>query len=311
MSKTPVKFSHFTLNEKLTNQLYLCKSCGGYTLLRMEHCSHCSQAKGYLSMDQFISKKYRLKFQSDVFLLLFLLFIAVLFTFNPISIAIIGIIGAAAIILFCIFKLLIRSSEKNYLLMNQVTADREKIKRGIHVNKTFAEKKIQDYAYLEAYEILRIIGLFSNDDDTKKLKLTCLNTFIIRKDMQLEMDTVVPNMYSKEFITYLANAAKVQRQLVNKKVLDYVVTYEREIQEHFSNEIFIIVAGAALRMKQYFLIYEEFIMKYADDLPKERIIRLCTLLDSINSYEIEESKKRAHHLLHTKFNQEPFVMALH
>ncbi|WP_102273122.1 hypothetical protein [Cytobacillus massiliigabonensis] len=311
MSKTPVKFSPFMFKEKLTNRLYVCKNCSGYTLLHMEHCSHCSQAKGYFTMEQFISKKYRLTFQSDIFLLLFLLFIAVFFTFHLSSIVIIGTIGAAAIIFFSIFKLLMRSSEKKHFLMNQVIADREKIKRGIQVNKKFAEKKVQNSAYLEAYEILRIIGLFWNDDSIKELKLICLNTFIIRKDMQLEMDTVVPNRYSKEFITYLGSAAKVQRHLVNKKILDYVVTYERQIQEHFSNEIFITVAGSALRMKQYFLIYEDFIMKYVDEMPRERVIRLYQLLESINSYEIGESKKRAHQLLLSKFNEDPFAAALH
>ncbi|MFO1443243.1 hypothetical protein KDN24_08445 [Bacillus sp. Bva_UNVM-123] len=251
-------------------------------------------------MNQMISRQYRLKFQSDILLFMILLFIAVIFTFSLVKIAIIASFGLVAITFYSIFKLLTRSSESKHILLHQVTTDMEKIKRGLLLNKKIAEKKIQHTSYLDAYEILRSIGLFWNDDSIKELKLICLNSFIIRKDMPLEMDTVVPNMYSKEYVTYLGNAVKVQRNLVNKKVLDYVVTYEEQILEHFSKEILINVAGAALRMKHYFILYEEFIMKYVEDMPKERVLRLSKLLELINIQEVEHSKERVNNLIRSR-----------
>jgi hypothetical protein len=310
MTRIPVKLNPFAIPETSAAQLHVCKNCGIYTLLPDEYCTHCSNVKGYYTMDQFISKKFRLRFQSNLFLLLALLFIGLIFTFDLVAFTLLGIIGLIAIFSFSLIQYKGRSTEKKHLLLSQITSDKEKIIRGMEKNKEYVENKMEDGLYLEAYEILRNISLFWNDDSIKQLKLKCLNHFIIRKDMPLEMDTVIPESYSTEFIIYLESAAKVQRNLVNKKVIEYVIYYEDEIKESFSNDLFVLVAGSALRMKQYFIAYETFIMNYVEDMTKERIIRLKKLLDSIDTHDVQESKERVDELIRTKYYGDQEVMAL-
>jgi hypothetical protein len=307
--KIPVKLNPFAIPDTSTSQLHVCKNCGIYTLLPEEFCTHCSNVKGYYTMDQYISKKFRLRSQNNFFILITLLFIGLIFTFDIVAFTLLGLIGLISIFLYSFIQFKNRSLEKKHILLSQITSDKEKIIRGLERNKEYVEKQMEAGLFLEAYEILRNISLFWNDDSIKVLKLECLNHFIIRKDMPLEMDTIIPDEYSTSFIMYLESAAKVQRNLVNKKVIEYVISYEEEIKEGFSKDILVIIAGSALRMKQYFIAYEEFIMNYIEDMSKERIIRLSKLLESIDTHDIQESKERVDELIRTRNYGDPEVMA--
>jgi hypothetical protein len=309
MTRVPVKLSPFAIPETSTSHLYVCKNCGIYTLLPEEYCTHCSNVKGYYSMEQFISKKFRLRSQSNFFLLLSLLFIGLIFTFDLVAFTLLGMIGLITISTFSFLQFKNRSSEKRHILLSQITSDKYKISRGLQLNKDYVEKKMEDGQFLEAYEILRQISLFWNDDSIKELKLKCLNHFVIRKDMPLEMDSIIPDSYSTEFIIYLESSVKVQRNLVNKNVIEYVINYEEEIKESFPKELFVLIAGAALRMKQYFIAYEAFIMNYVEDMSKERIIRLKNLLESIDTHDVQQSKDRVEDLIRTKNYGDQEVLA--
>jgi hypothetical protein len=309
MMRIPVKLNPFAIPETAASQLHVCKNCGIYTLLPEEYCTHCSNVKGYYPMDQFIAKKFRLRSQSNFFLLISLLFIGLIFTFDLVAFTLLGLVGLITISAFSFLQFKNRSSEKKHILLSQITSDKDKIIKGLEMNKEYVEKKIEDGHFLEAYEILRTITLFWNDDSIKDLKLKCLNHFVIRKDMPLEMDSIIPDSFSDEFILYLESAVKVQRNLVNRNVIEYVMNYEEEIKESSSNELFVLVAGAALRMKQYFIAYESFIMNNVEDMSKERIIRLKRLLESIDTHDVQPSKDRVEELIRTKYYSDPEVMA--
>jgi hypothetical protein len=309
MTRIPVKLNPFAIPETAASQLHVCKNCGIYTLLPEEYCTHCSNVKGYYPMDQFIAKKFRLRSQSNFFLLISLLFIGLIFTFDLVAFTLLGLVGLITISTFSVLQFKNRSSEKKHILLSQITSDKDKIIRGLEMNKEYVEKKIEDGHFLEAYEILRTITLFWNDDSIKDLKLKCLNHFVIRKDMPLEMDSIIPDSFSDEFILYLESAVKVQRNLVNRNVIEYVMNYEEEIKESSSNELFVLVAGAALRMKQYFIAYESFIMNNVEYMSKERIIRLKRLLESIDTHDVQPSKDRVEELIRTKYYSDPEVMA--
>lgn len=203
-----------------------------------------------------------------------------------------------------------RESEKKLLLDDLVLSDQEKLTEGINEDKRYAQKKIETGHYQEAYEVLRKIGLCIHNNEIKELKLGCLNQFYLRKDMQLEMDSLLPEDFSPLFIRYLTEAIKVQRNLINKNVLDYIIRYEEEIQQHFSYEVFINAAGAALRKKQYFIYYQDFIMKYIHGLPKERIIRLCRILQTTNTPEMDKVRDQLYNLIQIKYAGEKELAAL-
>lgn len=296
--------------KSLFSEIHLCKKCESYTLFPENGCLNCPSLKGFYTLDQFVTRKYRLQFQNHLLLLFTLLVITAVSSLDLTVFLLTTFLGTLILIGYSMWKFSMRVSEKKLLLDDLVLTDQIKLTEGINENIRYAQKKIDIGHYQEAYELLRKIGLYIHNNEIKELKLGCLNQFYLRKDMQLEMDSLLPEGFSPLFIQYLTEAIKVQRNLVNKNVLDYIIRYEEEIQEHFSYDVFITTAGAALRKKQYFIYYKDFIMKYIHGLPKERIIRLCRILQTTNTPELDQVRDQLHNLIQIKYAGEKEMAAL-
>jgi hypothetical protein len=308
-NKKPVKFKAFEQPKFLSKHLFICKKCFMYTSLKKDTCSLCLTKKGFYTLDEYTSKKYKAQFQTELFFLSSLFLVATIITSQLNMIFTILIVGISLLILYGSVKYYLRDYEKKHVMSKLLKSEKLRMIDGVRFDMESAEEDMKSQNFLTAYEKLLIIGLYLQNDEVKAMKINCLNHFILRKDMPLEMDTVVPSFYSTEFMSYVKDALKVQRNLVNRSLLNYLKEHEELIKENEMEDVLINAAGGALRMKQYFIDYEEFIMRYAPAMPKERIIRLCKLLDTLPEETEHFSKAVTQNLIRSKFPGDQEVMA--
>jgi hypothetical protein len=308
-AKQPVKFKPFERPKYLSKHLFICKKCFMYTSLKKKTCSLCQTKKGFYTLDEYTAKKYKAQYQTELFFLSSLFLAAVVLTsqLNMIFITLIG--GFLLLLLFGSVKYYLRNFEKKHVMSNLLKSEKLRMIDGVRYDLESASEDMQNQDYLTAYEKLLVIGLYLQNDEVRSMKIDCLNHFILRKDMSLEMDTVIPAAYSNELMFYVRDALKVQRNLVNRSLLNYLIEHEETIKENQLEEVLINAAGGALKMKQYFLDYEEFIMRYAQFMPKERIIRLCKLLDTLPEETEHYAKSITQNLIRSKFPGDQEVMA--
>jgi hypothetical protein len=166
-----------------------------------------------------------------------------------------------------------------YRLQSVLAKQSAEIMKGLYADLRHSVEDINADRPKESYEKLREIGHFLRNEPIKTHKIMCLNRFIIRKDMELELESIVPKSFDRDFIAYLLEATKVNKQLVRQTVLDYLSLYRDKIEElDEGREVIALVMGAALRMKKYVELYQHILIDYVDDLPKERMLRLCKML---------------------------------
>ncbi|MNI13139.1 hypothetical protein D3C73_663530 [compost metagenome] len=269
--------SHTTAH--LFERLKYCKSCNQYTVLIEDNCKVCGAQQSFISVNQYTASMSKRLFQAETFIVLAVWGLSLVAARNWTECV---IALAAGAVLFALYFYL-HHHYKTYIhkYRMQLVLDRQfpDISKGIELNINEAVADIQHHRLKDAYEKLREVGLFIHHDRIKIRKIMCLNTFFIRKDMELELETLIPSQYDSDFILYLWEVSKVNKQLIRQSALDYVVRHQAQIEElRNGKEILTNVVGAALRMKPYVLTYQALIMDYADELPKDRFLRLCHIL---------------------------------
>ncbi|WP_052947456.1 hypothetical protein [Aneurinibacillus tyrosinisolvens] len=187
-----------------------------------------------------------------------------------------------------------------------LTSEAYRIKEGLLLDSTSAVTDVKEERYKESYEKLREVGRFLINDTIKIRKVMCLNHFVLRKDMDLELETLIPSSYDKDFVNYAWEVSKVKKELIKKSMLDYAVVHCHHIalQEN-GRDILTNMAGAALRMKPYVDRYKDFIVAYMEYLPKERVLRLCKLVTAHPSDGWEELYLRTKALVKAKYDFDP------
>jgi primosomal replication protein N len=280
-NKIALQFRKSKKTRYTLERLKICKKCSHYSVLFEDRCQACGAESSYMSVPQYTSELNHKLFQVEI-LIAIAWFSLSLIVAGSVSELILALTVGAAL---SVFYFLLRKRYKPYIeeFRLQKLLDRHvpAIAKGLETDVADAVADIQNAAYKSAYEKLREIGRFLTNDRIKIRKIMCLNYFVIRKDMELELETVMPSFYNQDFVEYLWEVSKVNKQLIRQSVLDYVVTYRAQIEEHeHGKEILTNVAGAALRMKHYVETYQSLIMDYMEELPKERFLRLCKLLAS-------------------------------
>lgn len=152
------------------------------------------------------------------------------------------------------------------------------IKEGLEINRQEAVSVLREDDVL-AYEKLRELSILLRGDRIARQRIALLHGFLLRKDMDLELEQLLLKDFEPLLAEYIGEIAKVRPDLIKDRTLRYVKNYEEEIR-HMDNGMTILtgVAGAAVRMKRYALLYSSMIGRYVQDLPKDRFMRLSKLI---------------------------------
>lgn len=287
-------------------RLRTCKHCHAYHVLWETHCDECG--KEYVPIRQVSDAVTRRYVWTRFLMVALFVCLAVLFADTGWQLA---LACGGGIVLFGLFWLMQKkygSYERAARFKQYLTLEQEDIKQALmhHLGQIGADVKAERIK--DAYEKTREVGHFIESDTVKIRKIMFLNHFVLRRDMDLELDTVIPASYDKDFVEYLREVVKVKPWLVKKAVLDYVKRYKAYILLQENGEQLIgQVAGAALRMRAYAEEYQELIIEYIDYLPRERLLRLARMAREHRHegwerlYEAAKKRIETHHAFDPDF----------
>ncbi|MBE1446518.1 hypothetical protein [Paenibacillus sp. OAS669] len=308
-SKIPVQFRKSVVTRHAFERLKHCKGCGSYSVLWHDRCLKCGAEGKFQSLQELVGTVRRRGAWRDS-MIVFSICLAAFFLAESGPQMILSIAGG--FVLAAGYLLLNRkyapSIEKR--LLHQLLAEEHRsIRDGLLLDVEDAGQDLKAGEYKLAYEKLREIGYLIQGNQVKVLKLMCLNHFILRRDMELELSELIPDDFDKEFVRYLHEVSKVNPQLIKSDTLSYVWKYRVLIEAlPEGRETLALAASAALRVKAYVLQYQELVTAFIDELPRDRLLRLSRLLqDSQN--EAPELYARTRDIVQQKYGSDPEFQA--
>ncbi|WP_234404786.1 hypothetical protein [Paenibacillus bouchesdurhonensis] len=256
-------------------KLRCCKNCHNYTVLGEDICTICRKS-GLRPVAELASRAAKRSLINDLLLTLLLTLIAILFsqTFQLMAISAVSGIVLMAVLYVAQRKALI--SRTSIELGKMFIRDRERITEGLVRNLEIAAAQDNE---ARSYELMREIAVLIRNDHIRKLQIILLQSIMLRKDMELELEPLLLENFDPELAAYIGELTKIKRELIKDRTFQYVIKYEQQIRAMKDGEdILAGVAGAAVRMKRYVLAYASFIARYARKLPKDRFLRLYRIV---------------------------------
>jgi len=256
-------------------KLRCCKYCQNYTALHEENCTVCGKSGLRPVLEKARHAARRAQY-NDLLLVSFLTLLAILFseTFQLMAIS-----ATAGIMLFGLLFFVQRAALESRISIEMSKLfenDRDKIAAGLVRNLETAAAFGEEG---RSYEMMRDIATIIHDDHIRKLQLILLQSFVLRKDMELELTPLLLKDFDSDLAEYIGELTKIKRELIKDRTFQYVIKYEQQfLALGRGEEILAGVAGAAVRLKRYVLAYSDFIARYARKLPKDRFLRLYRML---------------------------------
>lgn len=291
-------------------RLRYCKSCGTYTVLPEKPCSGCG-AQSFATLQEYAAMLNKRLFYTEALILAAFLGVSAIAArdFMEMGIAFAG--SAVLMTLYILLKIRFRPSEEICRLQKITEQHMPKIREGLLQDALSAGEDMKNDQHKEAYEKLREVGSLLTIEHVKNLKVMCLNQLIIRKDMELELETLLPSAFNREFITYLYEVSKVNKSLIRQSVLEYLLTHRLRVEQlPFGKELMINAAVASLRMKPYIERFHPVIHDYLEFLPKERFLRLCKLVNDATSGPLARLQQACRETAKVHYGFDPDVQAI-
>jgi len=275
--KKPVTFRSLKVPRYALDKLRICRHCGRYTALSEQRCTKCSKAS-LTPVEQRAASITGRKMNTRLLLVLLLTLASVYFSRDFSQMAICGAGGLLLIGLLFYAQRKVRSTE-NLVNLNQLLGHNiDTIKEGLEMNRQEAVSVLRENDVL-AYEKLRELSILLRGDRIARQRVALLHGFLLRKDMNLEMEQLLLKDFEPLLAEYIGEIAKVSPDLIKDRTFRYVQTYESHIlRMQNGTAILTGVAGAAVRMKRYALLYSAFIGRYVHELPRDRFLRLSKLI---------------------------------
>lgn len=256
-------------------KLRCCKYCQSYTVLNEEKCSSCGKSglRPVLEKARYTAKRAQ---YNDLLLALFLTLLAILFSQTLQFIAISAVAGILLIGLLYFVQRQALDSRISIELSKLFQRERGEIAAGLFRN---LETAVQHEEEGRSYEMIRDIAVIVHNDHIRKLQIILLQSFVLRKDMELELEPLLLEDFDPELAAYIGELTKIKRELIKDKTFQYVIKYEQHILAMERGEdILTGVAGATTRLQRYVIAYSEFIARYARNIPKDRFLRLYRMI---------------------------------
>ncbi|QSF45757.1 Ntn hydrolase family protein [Paenibacillus tianjinensis] len=281
--KRPVTFRPFKVPRYAYDKLRICRRCGRFTALGEERCGGCGRA-ALSSLEKQATAIAGRKMHTRLLLIALLTLAAVYFGQSLQQMALCGAGGTVLAAALYYMQRKVRQNENLFALNELLGRNIDSIKEGLEINRQEAVAVLREDDVL-AYEKLREISILLRGDRISRQRVALLHGFQLRKDMNLELEQLLLKDFEPLLAEYIGEIAKVRPELIKDRTLRYVKNYEAQILEMDKGvAILISVAGAAVRLKRYALLYSGMIGRYIQDLPKDRFLRLSKLI-SASPYE--------------------------
>lgn len=276
-TKTAVTFKPYERTEYAYEKLRVCRKCGHYTVLSHDVCPVCGK-HALIDIAAAAKREARKTMQSE---LLFAVLLTLLAMFFADTVLWMGISAAAGVLLTATLWFAQRRSLEAQLRIRtdrMFARDRDRIRHGLIQDIRAAEARLESEP-ARAYEMLREVNTLLRNDPIRGLQAELLQTFVLRRDMDLLLDPLIMDAFSPHLAGYIGEVAKLNRELIKDSAIRYCLRYETQILGmNRGQDILAAVAGAAVRMKRYIELYPDFIRRYVHKLPEERLERLRDLL---------------------------------
>lgn len=275
--KRPVTFRPFKAPRYAYDKLRICRHCGRYTALGEERCSKCGRAS-LIAVEQQAAALTRRKMQTHLLFILLLTLASVYFGNSIQQMVLCGAGGLLLAGLLYYTQRKVRQNENLHSLNEMLGRGIDIIKEGLEINRQEAVSVLRENDVL-AYEKLRELSILLRGDRISRQRVALLHGFLLRRDMDLELEQLLLKEFEPLLAEYIGEIAKVRPDLIKERTLRYVKNYEEDIRQ-MDNGLMILtgVAGAAVRMKRYALLYSSMIGRYVHNLPKDRFMRLSKLI---------------------------------
>ncbi|MEH7106787.1 hypothetical protein [Bacillus sp. JJ1764] len=303
MAKKAFQFSKRYRTTFHFQKLKMCKKCNRYSVLNEESCPKCGTP--FIGIEILTKKIVKNRLLNEILWILIFVCIGIIASPTVQTLYYTLISGSTFCMGYIVLTLSFFKTEYVTELKKLLRVDLRKIKAGLHYDSELAKEDTKAGRLVSAYEKLREIGEFIHADQVKIRRIMILNDIILRTDMDLELESLIPSRYDKDFVNYALEILKLKRNLFTKKCIAYFVTHRLEIIRDFGVTPLIAAAGTALRMKLYILEFSGFIEDFLEYLPKDRILRLCQMMyanPDVNWGSLGEKTQR---LVAVKYHYDP------
>ncbi|EFU38485.1 hypothetical protein PVOR_30813 [Paenibacillus vortex V453] len=275
--KKPVQLRPYIKTRYVYQKLRVCKHCHNFTILWEDSCAFCKR-HSLVHVMELAEKKAKRSMQSDRLLFYIIGLSAVLLSQTFLQI----VISFACMVVLLVWLWLIQrrvlQTETLHALDKLIRSHQKQILDGLDLNKATAAAAIKEDAQL-GYEIVREISSLVRNDRIRLQQIVLLQTFSLRKDMELELEPLLLNEFDPDLAAYIGEIAKIKRELINSKAIRYLLDHEADIlRMEQGRQIMIDATGAAVRKKKYIDTFPDFISRYADGLPRYRFLRLYQIV---------------------------------
>lgn len=281
--KQPVRFRPFIRTRYAFQKLRICKHCGSFTALWEDQCSSCERST-LIPVQEMAHRKTFRYFGKDLFIGMVIAGAAIYFSTSTEQTLLVAAGSLALLLLLWAVQRGIKPFEQRRQLRRLFKYRFEDLEEGLTRNRAEAVARRQTDELL-CYEMVREVGVLLRDDRIKLQQIALLQSFVLRRDMDLILDALLLKSFEPLLAEYIGEIAKIKRELIKEKTLRYVTFYENRILDMPGGEqILISVASAAVRLKKYVVAHAKFIYRYARKLPEDRFLRLHKIVTA-NPYE--------------------------
>jgi hypothetical protein len=275
--KRPVTFRPFKAPRYAYDKLRICRHCGRYTALGEDRCTKCGR-NSLTTVEQHAASITGRKMHTRLLFILLLTLSSVYFGNSIQQMLLCGAGGLLMAGLLYYTQRKVRQNENLRSLNELFGRSVGIIQEGLEINRQEAVSVLRENDLL-AYEKLRELSILLRGDRIARQRVALLHGFLLRKDMDLELEQLLLKDFEPLLAEYIGEIAKVRPDLIKDRTLRYVKNYEVEIRQmDHGLTILTGVAGAAVRMKRYTLLYSSMLGRYVQDLPKDRFLRLSKLI---------------------------------
>ncbi|ULT56468.1 hypothetical protein L1999_26070 [Neobacillus drentensis] len=289
-------------NEKYQFQkLKMCKNCQRYSVLKDPICPVCR--KHYKLVHQLVRKSAVKHLFTEAIWVLTGTGMGVIFA--PTTQTMYCLAGGT---LFYISYIIVTSiflkGEYHYQLKIRLRKDLRKIQAGIRFDSNLAKEAEREGQLEAAYEKLCEIDDFVYSDEVKIMQLIVLNKLPVRSRVEPELERLIPSSYDKKFVNYALKVLKQNRARFTKRCIAYFSCYRENIMMDFGGDSLISIADTALRMKLYILEFSGFIEEFLEYLPKEHLLRLCSMVEANPNIDWGSLKGNTLRLVERKYSSD-------
>lgn len=303
MAKQAIRLSKKNRTNYRFQKLKLCKKCNRYSVLKDENCPTCGST--FVGINRYVKSLFRKSLFKEAIWLLILVCIGSIGAPTVKTLQFSLVIGIIFVIGYLTLTCCYRKSEYFIQLKKLLRVDLRKIQAGIQIDSDLAKDDVREGKLAQAYEKLVEIGEIITSDQVKIRGVKVLNEIELRSDMELELEPLIPSSYDKAIVKYALEVLKIKRPLFTKKCIAYFIKHREAIVRDFGVDTIILVASTALRMKLYILEFSEFIEEYLEYFPKDRFLRLCSIIYNNPEVEWGSLKEKTRHLLTVKYHYDP------